>query len=398
MKRKTTRRRQRQTGSLRERAPGKWELRYKGATTTVLHKTKTEAQEALRDFIEGLRNGGIMPNKRLTFNELADLYLAYKDRTKAGTTVAWYKRCLAQHVGPVIGNMLIESITGAHVEKLIADAKNRSRTKRKGEPLGATTSRNLVIAIRAVLGFAVKRGLLRKNVAQSVELPEADYCERTAMKVDDVKTLIAASLRTELEAVVPFAIGTGLRRAEICALRWSDLDLDSGTLQVRRAAALLDGKVIIKAPKTRRSQRTDHMPEFVLDILRNHKAEQARNLALLTTEFEARRRQRDGLVFIRRDGEPWNPNEMSRQFSRLIRRKKLPLFRFHDLRHGFASLAFAAGVPLKVVSESLGHAGIGITAQIYVHLLADQKREKAAALDAYLEKAIKPETESKSAS
>lgn len=391
-------RRQRHTGSLRERVPGKWELRYKGETETVLASTKTEANEALRSFIERARNGGLTPNRRMTFNELADLYLASKARAKAPTTIAWYRRNLQQHVRPAIGTLTIESITGAHVEKIITEAKNGSRTKSKGQPLGSTTTRNLVIAIRAVLGFAVKRGLLKKNVAQNTDLPEPGYSERSAMRVEDVRTLIAAAMGTELETVVPFAIGTGLRRSEICALRWTDLDLEAGTLQVRRAAAVLDGKVIIKAPKTRRSQRSDHMPAFLIEILRAYRAQQVRHLSMLTSELEARRRQREGFVFIRRTGEPWNPNEMSRQFSRLIRRKELPPFRFHDLRHGFASLAFAAGVPLKVVSDSLGHSGIGITAQIYVHLLADQKREKAAALDTYLESAVRTESETKSVS
>jgi hypothetical protein len=93
-------------------------------------------------------------------------------------------------------------------------------------------------------------------------------------------------------------------------------------------------------------------------------------------------------VFDRFDGRAWDPNEMSRAFSRLVRRRKLPLLRLHDLRHSYASLAFAAGVPLQVVSESLGHASIAITAGIYVHLLDESKRQKSNKLDAYLGKAM----------
>lgn len=392
------RRRQRETGSLRERAPGKWELRYKGHTSTILAVTKTEAMAELRSFVERVRNGGITQAGKMTLNELADLYLAAKERTKAPTTISWYKRNLNQHVRPALGNMHIAALLPAHIDKLLSQARNCSRTKKRGEPLGATTSRNLLIAVRAVLGFGVKRGLIMKNVAKDVELPEASYVERPVMGLDDVKALLGAARGTELEAIVPFAIGTGLRRSELCALRWSDLDLDATVLRVRRAVAVVDGKLIIKAPKTKGSQRTDHIPAFVIEILRRHKAEQIQHLAKLFGEFEARRRQREGYVFIRRNGAPWIPNELSRQFSRLVRRKKLPLFRLHDQRHGFASLAFAAGVPLKVVSESLGHSGIGITAQLYVHLLADQKREKAAALDAYLEDAVRAPAEVKSIS
>ncbi len=94
----------------------------------------------------------------------------------------------------------------------------------------------------------------------------------------------------------------------------------------------------------------------------------------------ARRRQKDGYLF---HGRPLDPNELSQQFARFVRRTNLPRFRFHDVRHGFASLAFAGGVRLVVVSKSLGHASTGITANVYTHLLRDQKREKAAVLDAY---------------
>jgi integrase len=107
-------------------------------------------------------------------------------------------------------------------------------------------------------------------------------------------------------------------------------------------------------------------------------------VAVHVDELEARRRQKDGYVFTRITGTAWDPNELSRQFSRLVSRRKLPRFRFHDLRHGYASLAFAAGVSLRGVSESLGHSAIGVTDAIYVHLRDEAKREKADRLDAYL--------------
>ena len=98
---------------------------------------------------------------------------------------------------------------------------------------------------------------------------------------------------------------------------------------------------------------------------------------------------RESFVFDRFDGRSWDPNELSGMFSRLVHRHRLPLLRFHDLRHSYASLAFAAGVPLKVVSDSLGHANIGITASIYVHLLDEAKRDKSDRLEAYLSEALK---------
>ena len=153
---------------------------------------------------------------------------------------------------------------------------------------------------------------------------------------------------------------------------------------MRTARSRKRSKVIIKAPKTKRSQRIDHLPAFVLAVVRRHRVAQAkRHLALGIGNRGA-----DGMVFDRLDGRSWDPDELSPQFSRLIRREKLPAFRFHDLRHGYATLAFAAGVPLKTVSESLGHSAIGVTDVIYVHLRDEAKREKADRLDAYLDAAV----------
>lgn len=119
-------------------------------------------------------------------------------------------------------------------------------------------------------------------------------------------------------------------------------------------------------------------------MLREHHGEQTRRYAQLGIAHTS-----DCFVFDRLDARPWDPNEMSRQFSRLVRSKNLPPVRFHDLRHAFASLSFAAGAPLKIVSESLGHSAIGVTSAIYVHLLDDSKRDHADKLEAFLGAAVR---------
>lgn len=107
-------------------------------------------------------------------------------------------------------------------------------------------------------------------------------------------------------------------------------------------------------------------------LLTEHRQGQAKCLETIFGELEGRRRLKEGYVFTMPTGGLWDPNELSRRFSRFVRRHALPRFRFHDLRHGYASLAFAAGVPLAVVSKSLGHSSIGITANVYTHILVDQ--------------------------
>ena len=163
----------------------------------------------------------------------------------------------------------------------------------------------------------------------------------------------------------------GMRRAELVALRWADVDLETGLYSVRRSAKVVGHEVVVGTTKTRGSTRSDVLPAFVVDALRRYRAAQRkRHLALGVGNLGP-----DAYVFHRLGGTIWHPNHVSQRFSRLVQRAKLPTMRFHDLRHGFASLAFAAGVPLKVVSESLGHSGIAITAQTYVHARPSQTRE-----------------------
>lgn len=382
-------------GSIEEVVPGQkyivtYEIPRRGNNTPRRQRRETifgarkAAEDRLRDRLAEVRSGAYPDEDKLTFDALADRYLAAKAISREATTIAWYKRHLAQHVRPAIGHLQLRSIRAHHVQTMLSEARNGSRTKRRGEPLNPTTLRNLLVAVRAVLAWGVKQGHLARNVGDMVEPPALQHTERNVVDVSGVRALLERTADSELWAIVATAIGTGLRRSELCALRWSDIDFDAGTIHVRRAAVNLGGKVIVKAPKTKRSQRTDHLPEFVLVVLRRHWAAQAeRHL-----ELGLGNRGPDGVVFDRRDGRSWDPNELSRQFSRLIRRTKLPQIRFHDLRHGYATLAFAAGVPLRVVSESLGHSAIGVTDAIYVHLRGEAKSEKADRLDSYLGPAI----------
>jgi len=352
------RRRQRGTGSVRERFPGKWEMRYKEHDEMVSAATKTEAFELLGKWVERIRNGGLPKKGTMTFTDLADRYLAARKRSVAPTTLAWYRRNFEQHLRPALGGLAVVDITAAHIEEMLDGARDRSRTKHRGAALGPTSVRNLLVAVRAVLTWALRQGLVEKNVALIVEMPGESHVERAVLGVDDVKTFLAATAGTELDPIVATAIFTGLRRAELCGLQWGDIDLDVGRITVQRAAANLDGKVIVKAPKTKKSRRTDYLSPFVVAVLRRHRDEQqARYLKLgLAARLHGAARK-TAFVFDRRDGRSWDPNELSKQFSRLVRSKKLSALRFHDLRHSYASLSFAAGVPLSAISRSLGHSG-----------------------------------------
>ena len=387
------RRRDYGTGQLVDLGNGSWKLvvafvapdgrrrhrarRFKG--------TRTEASVALAALIADIQRGAMVYDDGLTYAQLVESFLAAKAVSQESTTVALYKRTLETHVVPIIGKVRLRDLTAAHITRVIAGARNASRTKQRGEQLGSTSRRNLRIYIRATLQHAYRLGFVVKNVCDQVEVPKSEHVERVDITVDVASAIMTAVRRTKLEALVIFSLGTGARRGETCGLRWSDVDLTTGRFSIRRAAKNVARTVVVDKPKTRGSERSDLLPDFALDALQDHRRRQReQDLA-----FGIRRD--DGYVF--RPGiseQGWDPNEVSRSFSRVVRRKKLPVgLRWHDLRHGFATLAFAAGVPLEVISKALGHSSIALTSKLYVHLLDASKYEKSKLLDAYLRDALR---------
>ena len=238
--------------------------------------------------------------------------------------------------------MRLRDLRDHHIQSLLANARNQSRTKRRGEQLNSTSVRNLFVGNRAALGWGVKKGLLTQNVARNVEVKLQAHREPYVMTRQRAFSILAAAQETDFEAIVAFSIFSGLRRGETCGLKWSDVDLEAGTVRVERATANVGGKVITKATKTKGSRRTEYLSPFVVTALRKHRAEQARRYDALGIF----RLGEDRPVFDH-EGQPWNPNELSRRFSRFVRKNELPAVRFHDLRHGNATLADQAGVPAQ---------------------------------------------------
>jgi integrase len=377
-------------GSVRKRSRGTWTLTFDIAPHAdgrrrqrreTIHGTREEAEKRLAARITEIATGVYSESGSDTFADLSEHYLTAKALRVEATTVALSRRILRQHVLPAIGHVRLEALRPTHVQSAIDALSNQSRTKAKGNALGPQTARNVLILIRATLAWGVKMDLLPRNVAKVVEPPRALHKEMRALEPAALRGLLAVAAGTDLEAIIITAIGTGMRRAELVALRWSDVDLNTGRYSIRRSAKVVGHEVVVGTTKTRGSTRSDVLPAFVIDALRRYRTDQRkRHLALGVGNLGP-----DAYVFDRFDGTIWHPNHVSQRFSRLVRRAKLPTMRFHDLRHGFASLAFAAGVPLKVVSEALGHSGIAITSQTYVHLLDDLKRDKSDRLDAYLD-------------
>ncbi len=180
-------------------------------------------------------------------------------------------------------------------------------------------------------------------------------------------------------APVVLAVSTGMRRGEILALRWADIDFGSNQLSVSRSLELTTKGLNFKTPKTAKSRRRIALPQVITRMLSALKVSQAAEKLRLGPAW-----QDNDLVFPRRDGTPWRPDSFSSQFSALVRYHKLPHVRFHDLRHTHATQLLKQGVHPKIVSERLGHSNIAITLDTYSHVLPGMQESAIEALDASL--------------
>jgi integrase len=185
-----------------------------------------------------------------TFAELTELYLIAKALRVEPSKVALSRRILRQHVLPVIGHVRLDALRPAHIPSTIDALTNHSRTKAKAKSLGAQTARNVLVLIRATLAWRVKIDRLSRNVAKVVKPPRELHTEMRPLDPNAVRALLEVAAGTDLEAIVVTAIGTGMPRAELVALRWSDIDLETGRYSVRRSAKVqADHSVIIDSTK-----------------------------------------------------------------------------------------------------------------------------------------------------
>jgi integrase len=284
----------------------------------------------------------------------------------------------------------LEPARGSITARLLAARKAPPR-----KPLSETTIRRVHAALRSALNSAVRRHLIAYNPALHVELPSARRPRAVVWTEDEVRAWKQGSDRPSVAVWTGEQLGAfldavsddrlyplfhliayrGLRRGEAVGLRWRDVDLDRGVLRVSQQVVQLGWITQTSDPKTDAGARTLPLDEDTVAVLKRRRDQQQLEWKALDDASP----QAD-LVFTREDGAGLHPGEVSARFRRLVKAAGLPPIRLHDLRHTSASLALAAGVPMKVVSDLLGHSTVIITADTYTSVLPEVAQEAANAL------------------
>ncbi len=326
--------------------------------------TKKEAEKKLAELFHQLDTGTFMRPSKTTLAEYLERWLKdYVWPNLAPRTSEGYETIVRQHLIPELGSMTLTQLKPEHLQKYYMEMLSIGRCNSAGG-LSAQTVRHHHTALHKALQTAVEWGLLSRNVADAVRPPRAQRPEMHTWEEDDVTRFLEAAKDTPYYALFYAALFTGMRRSELLALRWQDVDLLLGQIYVSRSLhQLMDGSFVFRQPKTAKGRRTVALPPSAILVLNEHREKQKLDRAMLGIPLTG-----DDLVFSQFDGKPLRPNTITRAWTILAARCGVKVIRLHDARHTHASLMLKQGIHPKIVQERLGHATIAITLDTYSHV------------------------------
>lgn len=301
----------------------------------------------------------LVPNNLILKDFLLDFLEKYKENLSI-TTYNCYLRICKKHIIPSIGKLKVVEMRPIHIQNYVDDL------------VGILTPQTIKIHIN-ILNLAIKRAyklrLIRENIVDCIEIPRNKKFKNRIYDNKDMIKLLEACKNTYMELPINLAIGLGLRISEILGLTWNNIDFNNNTVTVENITVRHEGKVILKEPKTDSSRRTISAPSEVMSLLKEYKKKSIENRLKNGT------RNINNLIFVDKNQQPIAQDVISKKFSRFLNENNLPHIRFHDLRHSHVTLLINSKVPIKVISERVGHSNINTTLNIYSHVLKEMDKE-----------------------
>lgn len=342
-------------------------------------KTRAEVSKKLTVAIKEFNEGTFLETSETTVRQWMNHWLwDYKKLDLKQTTFEQYEVLLRKYLYPVLGDTKLAELTTDRLQTLYNDMRKRE--------LSASTIRTLNVIMHAGLKQAVWNGLLNKNVTEQVSLPKDEYKEMRALSKDEQRRLIENIQDDRMGTAILFCLMTGVRRGELLALRWSDIDLEKRIIHIRRTVNRVknyeDGdtktKLVVSDTKTVKSRRTLPIIDSLLDLLQTQKEKQNAEKLLAGDLYE-----NNDLVFSTETGKLIDPGNFNRTFARMIKRAGIENASLHTLRHTFATRSLEAGVSMKVLQTLMGHSSMSVTSDVYSHVLGDTKMEEMKKIESF---------------
>lgn len=366
-------------GTIYQREDGQWtailSLGYvdgKRKRKQFYGRTRREVAEKLTKAQHDVQLGLLLVTERQTVEQFLTRWLEDSVKpTVRPKTYHSYAQMTRLHIIPSLGRVDLTKLTPQQVQAWL--------NRKMSTGLAPRTVSYMRSILRQALEQACRWGLVARNVAKLVDPPTVPQQEMKFLTPPQARQLMAAARETRFEALIDIAL-LGLRQGEILGLRWRDVDLEGGTLQVRHQLQRIEGQYRLLEPKSQKGRRTVSLPLFAITGLRAHRTRQLQDRLLAGADW---RGEDWDLVFCTTRGTPIESTNLLRDFKKLLKRANLPDMRFHDLRHSAATLLLVKGVAERVVMEILGHSQLSQTMR-YSHVIPQMQQEAARKLDELL--------------
>ena len=365
-------------GTVRQRKDGRWEGRivvgYKengyAKTKNVTAHTKTECQEKLAKLREecGRRSEKIKPDMPLS-DWIDFWYQNYSAPKLRPTTQACYSGRIYTHIIPSVGSIPLNKLTQNDLQQFYARLKKSGRKKhvdKFGEGLSDRMVRSCHTTCRTALEKAVTEGLIRINPAVGCKLPPKKAKEMQVLTPPEITRFLIQAREEGYYELFLLELTTGMRRGEILALKWRDLNLKTGELHISRQVLKVNGKVLISTPKTKSSVRSVHLPQSVLNILGEYR-KTVNSEWVCPSPLDPT--------------HPRSPTSCRSRLSDMLERAECNHIPFHGLRHIFSTMALENGLEIKTLSAVLGHSSAETTISVYSHVTGEMERNAAKKMD-----------------
>jgi integrase len=358
-------------GTIHQRSSGSWRAQISsgGKRFGKTFKKKADAQDWLRKLQNQLEMGLDIEDGKLTLEEYLPQWLEKRTPSLRPSTADQYIQIIRDYILPHIGKKQLKDLRLAQIESLYTDLL--------GSGVSVRTVRLVHSVLHAALEKAINYGHIARNPAHGASLPRNTHTEMKVLDTDQAHQFLIAAQGSRYEALYYLAIHTGMRQGELFGLRWEDLNWNTGELRIQRQVKREPGQGWTFAdPKTKKGRRTIKLGDAILQVLRTHKRRQDVQKSIMGSRWKE-----NGLILPSSIGTPSNPSNMWKDYLKVLKRAGLPRIRFHDLRHTAASLMLNNGIPLIVVSNTLGHSKPSTTLDIYGHLYQETQADVAKVMD-----------------
>ena len=365
-------------GNIRKRKDGRWEGRYtagydpetgKRIIKNVLGKTQAEVKEKLKAAISESQRLDVSKAGNYTVASwVRTWYEVYAEPRIRPNTKSYYTNYIENHIIPGIGDVPLDKLTTIQIQRFYNNLQKSGRVQRKNFPelkdksLSPRVVRGVHTLLHNCLEQAVAERLILTNPAQGCKLPQLEKKEMKILPQEKIGLYLAEAEKRGLLAAFYLELTTGLRRGELLALQWTDLDVESKTLSITKQVNRINGELVVSPPKTRNSIRTLALPQQAVDLLIAEHKKHPRNPYLFPSP---------------KTGTMYDPDAFRRTHDKILKAIGAEHIRFHDLRHTFATLSLKSGVDVKTLSGALGHYSAGFTLNTYTHATAQMKQDAA---------------------